>query len=300
MWNMMQVRCPGSVILLLFAGFLTLLPAQSSERGITFYSSFQGNSSNIGFVMRLDNSIGYNFNRFLGVDAGLPFYFIRPPDSLQSQLGNSSVNGIGNLYTDLRVSVPNPILTYFSTVTVTAPTGDREKGLSTGKVTWDWNNHIDRALGRLTPFVNVGIANTITDTPFYVRPFVTRGFVSHFEGGSNVSFAHFFGVGGSAYAYEPRGEQTVVSRVVHRGQAPGTGPGQGRGRPKGVFESAAETVGPASIARDRGFSFWLDIIPAPVVFLEAGYSRSTSYSLDTVFWGIGVNAGSLVRKIRRQ
>lgn len=291
---------PYIALSLLLTGSVSLLSAQSPESGFSFYSSFQGNSSSNGVVMRLDNSVGYNFNRFLGIDVGLPVYFLRPSDSVQSEFGNNSLNGIGNLYTDLRVSVPNPVMSYLSAFTVSAPTGERKKGLSTGKVTWDWNNHFSKRLARLTPFANLGVANTITDTPFFIRPFVSRGFVSHFEGGVNASVVPFVSVGGSVYAYEPRGEQTVVSRIVPHGPPAETGPGRGRGRAKGVFESVPEAVGPADIARDRGFSFWLDVTPSRVVFLEAGYSRSTSYSLDTVFWGMGVNVGSLVRKTRRQ
>ena len=278
------------------------LPIQAqSEEGLTFYTSFQGSASDFGVVTRLDPNVGYRFNRFFEIDAGFPVYFVRPSDNVASGFASNSVNGIGNFYTNFRLSMLNPAVNYVSTVTATAPTGDREKGLSTGKMTWDWNNHFNKPLGPLAPFANLGVANGITDTPFFVRPFLSRGTVGHFEGGANLKFLPVAGLGGSVYAYEPSGEQTVVSRVVHGSPMSSTpGQSQGRGRRRGVFESAPETVGTADIARDRGFSFWLDVIPNPVVFLELGYSRSTTYALDTVYWNVGVNVRSLMRNARRQ
>lgn len=272
----------------------------SEEAGFSFYTSFQGNSSSLGQVMRLDPSVGYRFNRFLEIDLGLPFYFVRPSAEIQG-FADRAESGLGNLYTDLRLSFFNPVVNYGSTLTVTAPTGDRDKGLSTGEVTWSWNNHFNKRLGRVVPFLNAGVANTITDTPFFIRPYVSRGFVSHVSGGASWNFARVASLGASAYAYEPSGEQTVFSRVVRRPLPATTGGiGRGRGRPRGVFETVAEITGPAEIARDRGFAVWLDLIPNPVVFLEAGYSRSTTYALDTVFWNVGVNVRSLMRKTSRQ
>lgn len=272
-----------------------------SEPGFTFYTSFQGSASDLGVITRLDPSAGYRFNRFFEIDAGLPIYFIRPSDRVASEFVSRSVNGIGNFYTDLRLSVLNPAVNYVTTLTATAPTGDRDKGLSTGKLTWDWNNHFNKPLGPVAPFVNLGISNGITDTPFFVRPFLSRGTVGHFEGGVNWKFLPVAGAGASVYAYEPSGEQTVISRVVqHRAASstPAASPGRGRGR--GVFKSAPEVVGAADIARDRGYSFWLDVLPNPVLFFELGYSRSTTYALDTVYWSLGVNVRSLVRSARRQ
>jgi hypothetical protein len=243
---------------------LSILPPgfaqQSGEAGSTFYTSFQGNSSSLGQVMRLDPSIGYRFNRFFEVDFGLPFYFIRPSVAATQNFAGNSESGLGNSYTDLRLSFRNPVVNYGSTLTVTAPTGDRDKGLSTGKVTWDWNNHFNKKLGPLAPFVNAGVANAITDTPFFIRPYISRGFVSHIEGGASWNFLRLASIGASAYAYEPSGKQTVVSRVVRRGSSAGGGEtGQGRGSGKRVFESVA-----GDVRRSGGH------LPRPRLFAVAG------------------------------
>jgi hypothetical protein len=96
-------------------------------------------------------------------------------------------------------------------------------------------------------------------------------------------------VGGSGYVIEPKGQQTVVSRVVtQRGpSAPAAVPGAGRGLLKQVFETESVTTGTADIARDRGVSAWAAFGVRPTINLYAGYTRSTEYSLNTVFFGVG-------------
>jgi hypothetical protein len=61
-----------------------------------------------------------------------------------------------------------------------------------------------------------------------------------------------------------------------------------------VFENPGETVGTADITRDHGFSAWVGANPSKYVELELGYSRSMDYSLDSVFFGITFNLGSLI------
>jgi hypothetical protein len=83
----------------------------------------------------------------------------------------------------------------------------------------------------------------------------------------------------SGYAILPAGEQTVVSRT--RLTEPGD-PGQ----PGNPFE-VSRTTGDADLARDHGVSTWLRLSPATNLDFSAGYTRSTRYGLDTVFFGLG-------------
>ncbi len=185
-----------------------------SGRGFVFSERFQGSANAVGLVTRLDSSVGYNFNRHLGVDVGLPVYFIRPSDSVAASLGTAR-SGIGNVYADVRVQAPSPILNFTSVLTGAAPTGDKTSGFSTGRPTIDWTNLVDHSFGRLTPFGSVGVANTVSDTPFLIRPFTSLGLVGHFEGGAQYRVARAAGVGASVYSIVPSGRQTIISRVVH-------------------------------------------------------------------------------------
>lgn len=279
--------------LFLMAGAITCAAQSSGESGFYLYERLDATHNTLGFITRIDSTAGYNFNRYFAVDAGLPVYFVRPDDTAASPL--TRANGIGNVHLTARLTAASPAITYLGSFTVTAPTGDKDKGLSTGKATYDWNNHFERAFGRVTPFGALGIANTVTDTPFYMRPYTSYGTVGHFEGGARVSLVPRVSAGASVYAIEPSGEQTVISRVHGNGNASGT-PAMGRGHKPGVFELNQTTVGPAEIARDRGVSLWLSFGPFRVLDFQTGYTRSTTYALDTVFFGVGVNVGSLIKK----
>lgn len=279
---------------------------QGEERGPTFTVRLDGTANQLGVILRFDPSVGYRFNRYAAIDAGIPLYHVNPSDSAASVLGPAAGGGVGNAHLGLHLDFTSPAITYQPSVTVTAPTGDKNRGLSTGNVTYDWNNLFSRRFGRVMPFGALGLANTVADTPFFVRPFTSKGIVGHFEGGALIAFAKIASIGASAYAIEPTGQQTVVSRIIPPGKqaqpqpppAAGMGNGKAKGRgnkPPAVFETAPETTGPADILRDRGGSVWLTLAPRSPVDLYVGYSRSTTYALDTVFFGLGVNVGSVIR-----
>jgi hypothetical protein len=280
----------------------TLLMAQNEpegESGFTLHERIQGSGSTLGMITKFDTAVGYQFNRYLAVEAGLPVYVVRPSGTASQVTGVQAATGIGNAYADLRLSLLNPLVNYTSLLTGAAPTGDKTAGFSTGHATYDWSNLFDRSFGHLTPFANLGIANTITDTPFFTRPFSSYGFVTHVEGGASYKLARIVSVGASVYGIEPSGQQTVVSKLIPgKSQNTGTG-GTARGRHghAGVFETASETVGTADIARDHGFSAWFTARASRYAMFEIGYTRSMEYALNGVFFGIDFNLSPVIRKL---
>ena len=304
-----------------FAVLITLagwrLFGQSAETsGFAFYERFQGSASSLGWVNQLDTSVGYNFGAHFSLDAGLPVYFIRPSSSTIAATGTSSANGIGNVYAQLRLSEAGRIVNFASTLTGTAPTGSKTNGFSTGHATVDWSNYIEHSFSQLTPFIDVGIANAVSDTMFFIRPYTTYGVVTHVEGGARYRLVRGLSVGVSGFAIEPSGAQTVVSRLVRRSGTRTTTGGtstsgsktttggtstsgsrtSGSGQ-RDVFQNTSVTTGAADLARDNGFSTWLQIAPATGVSLYAGYTRSTHFALNTAFFGISFNLGKAIRSL---
>ncbi len=255
-------------------------------RGWTSYLEFDGSHNSTGSVFSLTPSVGYDFSRHFGLTAGVPIYMVRS----SSSTGSTSSNGLGDPYLGLLFRFPNRVVNYRSTLIGGVPLGDTSKGLSTGRFTVDWNNRFDRSFGRLTPFFDVGLGNSLRDTRFFQRPFTTLGFVSHFEGGADVDVWKFFSVGGSFYAVEPSGQQKVYSKLVPRGQVGNNG---SHGRAFGVNHV---TVGSSDLVRDHGFSTWVDASPNHVLDLELGYSRSADFDLNTVSFTVGLNVARLLRK----
>lgn len=289
------------------------LSAQSSDsEHVTFDERVQGSVNALGAVTKIDTSAGYIFNPHWSAAFGVPFYFVSSSSSTTASTGASSVNGLGNVYAQIRFALPNPALNYVSTLTGAAPTGDRDKGLSTGHATVDWSNYVDHRFGRFTPFGEIGFANSVADTEFFVRPYTTSGFVTHAQAGGRYRLARWINVNASGYAIEPAGQQTVISRIVtvQKKTAASSGPStvttvaknlppvasaavnklvQPGNSQKPVFETTTVTTGSASIARDRGYSTWLTLGSSRVFNLYVGYTRSTEYDLNTVFFGIGVS-----------
>jgi hypothetical protein len=290
----MKVRASLVFTSLLAAGLLVAinLPAQSQEKGISFYEEYRGSSNDLGQVTVLDSSVGYNFNRHFGMDVGIPVYFVHPA---QDSLTNWRTwnNNFGDAYLDARFHAPTRFVNYNSIITGGAPTGSFARGFSTGRATVDWDNHFDRHFGPITPFLDASLGNSLADRHFFTRPFRTLGFVSESEGGATYRVWRFFHVGASYYDVLPSGTQKVYSQVFQR--EPFLTPVQANhGR---VFETAFDTTGPASLVRDNGYTGWVGVSPIHNLNLEVGYNHSVRYALDTVSFRVGVNAGNVVRSL---
>lgn len=282
------------IALLGVISFGTAAAEDSNSRGLLFSERIYGSGSSLGLITKLDTAIGYQLNPYVAIEGGVPFYLVNPSNTVTTTAGTSGHSGIGNAYADVRLSVANPLVNYTSMLTVAAPTGDKSTGFSTGRPTFDWSNWFDHSFSRLTPFVNVGFANTIADTPYFVRPFSSFGYITHVEGGASYKIARRASVGASVYDIAPSGQQRVFSKLlVKAGGPPAGGQGHGRSGHQGVFETAGETVGTADIARDHGFSAWFAASPSKYAELEIGYSRSAEYALDSIFFGVSFNLRSL-------
>src|SRR5712692_11402594 len=148
----MQVILSFVVLLGLSLGPSAAVRAQSKEdsgKGLIWYESVIGSSSSLGTVTRFDSTLGYNFNHYFAVDFGVPVLFVQASSTTTSSTPYRSATGIGDVYADLRFTFRNPVVNYISTIRGTAPTGSTANGFSSGRATADWNNHFDRAFGRV-------------------------------------------------------------------------------------------------------------------------------------------------------
>jgi hypothetical protein len=260
-----------------------------SEDHFTWIEQFDGSSNTEGQVMLLDSSVGYLFGRHLLVDAGVPVYFVRANTTTASGASTtSSFTELGDAYGQFRFSFPNPTLNFKTQLTGRAPTGSTSDGISTGHVTYDWTNRIDRDFGHWTPFLEVGLANSIPDSFVYRRPFASYGELAHFQAGAAYHVVNWLSVAASAFDVAPWGSQTIDSRIVGNG----SGASRGHGPP---FLQALQTIGGSSLAADNGFSAGLGISPAKALDFTVGYSRSTHYDLNMVSFGIAVNMRAILR-----
>jgi hypothetical protein len=261
------------------------LPAQAADdgRGWSFSGRFSGSSNSDGLVTKVDPALGYNFNNHWSTYTGVPFYFVNRSSSTTTTT-SGSMSGVGNAFLGFRFGTKSDLLNYTSNLEFTAPTGDKSRGFSTGRVTADWTNIFSTKVSSLTPFGSVGIANTVSDTAFFVRPFTSLGRVGHFEGGTTYDLLPAVRIGLSAYAVRGSGQQRIISKVKRDTTTTS-------GSTKRVFDNQTETVADASAVNDHGFSTWFGVSPKPNVDLHAGYSRSVNYDFNTFFFGVGFHVG---------
>jgi hypothetical protein len=256
---------------------------------------FEGSTSGDGSVYDLGFGGGYNFSRHFGVSLGVPYYFVGTPTAIKSKNPTAvSGSGLGNVGADLKWLFPGPTVNYASTVHLGAPTGDMKKGFSAGHATWNWTNHIEHGWGNFTPFIDGGVGNTVQDTKYFRRPFMTFGYNAQFEAGTEAD-AGPVSVSASLYDVAPWGTQTIVSRVFRCGGNAKCGAiGKSTNR-KGYLDSSVQT-GDASLARDNGFNASIELKPVKTVDLEFDYSRSVPLRLNTFSFGIGVDLGAVLRR----
>lgn len=280
--------------MLLIAGIV--LPARAQEiPGWYFSGRFSGSTNAAGTVLKADPAVGYRFNPRFQTYAGVPFYFVNQSSgtttsSTTTSTSNGFMSGVGNAYLGFRLGVANPSLNFASNLVATAPTGDKDKGFSTGRATVDWTNDFNRTFSSVTPFAGFGLANTVSDTTFFVRPFTTLGIVTHFDGGAKLDLSSKATVGALAYSVKAAGQQTIVSKLVRK-QSATTNTSKSGSTKSQFFQTTRETVGSADLADDSGFSGWLSIVPQPGMDLQIGYTRSVGYDLDTLSFGVGFHFG---------
>ena len=260
---------------------------EDNYRGMTLNTSFDGSFDTGSKVFDWTTTTGYIFNQHFSVNAGVPFLFVRGTTSTGM---TTSSNGVGDAFGQFLLAFKNPAVNYGSSFTFGLPTGDSSKGLSTGRVTFDWSNAFAREFGRWTPYVNLGIGNSLMDTKYWHRPFLTLGDVAHFEAGTAFDLGKSLTLTASAYDVAPWGPQKVYSRTVTR-SGPGGGGSTKHGR---VFQGNALTTGDSSIDRDNGYNADLDFNPVKYVDFDLAYSHSMHYQLDTVSFGININLTPLL------
>lgn len=276
------------------AGRTTPSPATSSEEsGFLSYVDFGGSSNSSGHIFTLGFSAGYQFNDRISVDARVPFYFVSATTTTTPSGGGTpqtalSDHGVGDPSFALQLRFPNRFVDYKTRVTTWVPVANVRSGFSTGSVLVDWANRFSRPLGRLLPFGQIDIANTVPDTPFFLLPYTAQGFNARFEGGTYVALTRIFTAGGSFYSVLPYGQQHLYSRVCNSGSGSSTSWNENGWMTNSV------TVG-NDLTRDHGFSTWLVANLPHYVDFEIGYTRSYSYNLHTVSFGLGFDLGAALR-----
>jgi len=224
-----------------------------------------------GWATLATPAIGYSFNDIFSIDASIPIYFYRlaesrsthpkPTQQLVNQRGEP-----GDIVFGLHAQFIPRLFQYELTGAFTAPSGDEAYGLTTGRVTFDVNNHFERTFGRLTPNLELGAGDSST----LVNRIVTKNYTSlgplaHFQVGLGVDLLRGISFESDAYEQLPIGDQKIYGPSRH---------------------GNATVVTGHNVTEDNGFINSLDIPLDSHFSLSGYYSRSLRLHTDTAAIGI--------------
>ena len=264
------------------AGTSRRKPDQKPDRefkGFNAYVRLRGTANSAGALLKLDSSLGYDFNRAFGVFVGIPVYFAHDAADPAAGISAAQSNGLGDFYFGGEFYAPSRWVDYTSTVTFEAPTGNVAQGFSTGHFMADWSNRFRHNFGLLAPYLTAGLANTVPDTETLTRAFSSFGKIIHLEEGSDVNLTSRVYVGASLYQIFPFGNQVVVSPLDSTtGNAPDP-----------------TVISGNNLTRENGFDTWAGFEPSRMVRMELGYSRSTTFDVNRASFGLSFNVGRMLR-----
>ena len=265
-------------------------PAKEEQSGgLTLNTAFGGSAGTGNDVFDWTTTTGYIFNNHWSVDLGVPILFVHGTTSSGTTVSNA---GLGNVFGQAQFVERSPLLNFGSVATMALPTGDSSKGLSSGRVTFDWTSQVAKELRRFTPFLSAGVGNSIFDSRYWTRPYTTLGLLAHFEGGTAFALGRSLTLSASAYDIAPWGTQKVYSRVVGQGSSGGAGHAV-HGR---VYLNNALTTGGSSIDSDNGFNAELDYNPSKYVDVGFGYTHSVHFQVDTFSFSVALHLTPLLRR----
>ena len=205
-------------------------------------------------------------NDIFSVDATIPIYFYRLAESrstrprpnahLVNQRGEP-----GDVVFGAHAQFIPPLFLYQITGSFTAPTGDEAYGLTTGRVTFDLNNHFERTFGRMTPNLELGAGDSSTlVNRILTKNYTSLGPLAHFQAGLGVELQRGISFEADAYEQLPLGDQKIY------------GPSR---------KGKATVVTGHNVTEDNGLIATLDVPAGGNVTFSGSYSRSIRLRDDT-------------------
>jgi hypothetical protein len=227
--------------------------------------------STTGWATLFTPAIAYTFNHIFSVDATLPVYTYRLAESLSKHPKPNAQLVIqhgepGDIIFGLHAQFVPARFLYQATAAFTAPTGDQVYGLTTGRVTFDINNHFERSFGRFTPNLELGGGDSTTLVNRVLnKNYTSLGPLAHAQVGLGVELFHRASFETDTYEQLPIGDQKTYGPSRH---------------------GHALVVTGHNAIEDNGFINVLDIPFDRHTTLSSYYSRSLRLRSDTVAIGI--------------
>jgi hypothetical protein len=237
------------------------------------YSSVH--NSVIGWYSVVTPAVSYTFSRHYSADASASIYLHRrilqatitrqgQTQQLIVQDGNAGDTLLGFHATYMPLSLLDTLSAYLA-----APTGDPSAGLGTGKVTYDFTNHVERYRNNLGFLLDLGAGNSSNlANDLLNKNYTSVGGLAEFQTGAILWLPKSSYFEAIAYEQLPFGSQTVFTSDGEHERFP------------------EQTVTGTGFAEDNGFVTFAGIRLAEHFTLSGYYNRSLRRQTDTVSLGL--------------
>lgn len=231
-------------------------------------------NSSIGWYNIVTPAAGYTISPHYSADASLSIYPYRLAQSQQSQAVSSqgltpALGDIGDIFIGLHARWNPHVLQNTATAAFTIPTGNRADGLGTGKVTFDFRDHMERYAKQTGFLLDVGAGDSSgLFNRLVANTYTSLGSLAHFQAGISLGLHGRASIQSAAYEQLPFGKQTLY-----------TNPG-----PPG--SPSVNVTSGNKLGRDNGVTTSLDLPLSTHITLSGYYNRSFQQDLDTVSVGV--------------
>jgi hypothetical protein len=229
--------------------------------------------SSIGWYNVATSAVSYTFSPHYSADASVSVYPYRlvdvplatpqPSAGLTSHLGD-----VGDTFIGLHASFNPRIFWNTTTASFTVPTGNRSDGLGTGRVTFDFSDHMQRNARQASFLLDLGAGDSSgLFNRMVTSDYSSLGALAHFQAGMIFWLPGRNYLQSLAYEQLPMGKQTVYTIV---------------GSPN---DPTRTVVAGSNVSEDNGITTSLGIPLTDHITWSGYYNRSFRQHLDTVSTG---------------
>ena len=230
--------------------------------------------SYIGWYSLVTPAVSYTFSPHYSADATVSIYPYRltldPNASSSSTQQLVPTHGdLGDTLVSFRARFDSSSLQHVATASMTVPTGNRANGLGTGRVTFDFDEHIEHYRMNLGTILDIGLGDSSgLFNQAVAKDYSSVGPLAHFQTGFVYWLPGHSYIQSVAYEQLPLGDQKLYTTYSFPGRRDVTG------------------VSGRNITEDNGFTTSVGIPLSSHVMLSSYYNRSLRLHLDTVSLGL--------------
>ena len=244
-------------------------------RGLNAGVTFSGvHDSSVGWYNVVTPVVSYSFSPRYYADASMsiyPYRYTQNQDTAATSANRLVFDGgdVGDMLIETHAIFDSKWFRSISTASMTIPTGERQDGLGTGRVTFSLDNRFERYFGQTGLVLDLGGGDSSGLTNRLVTEEDTSlGPLAHFQAGFVTWLPNSISIQSVAYEDLPLGDQKIYETFTGR------------------FTPTRTVVTGRRVTEDNGFTTTVYVPLTSQWMLTGSYNRSLRLHLDTFSTGV--------------